>query len=258
MIIHEYTNYYDKDLTNDFKENLVKYLKDNDKMNINGFQDIKNLLMHGSESDKKSIIQMAHAMINNGMNNHAGSRKQRNSLFQFVKELGINEKDFYDKYRPTNINNDNINLKDAIKQTKSVIQSKNKEKVRNALKQQLSYAFLNPSKERYQISDKLTIADNKLDDRSRELRKKTVMKEWEQRNQKWKAKHDQERKRKMLVGGIGLTGAGTAYIAARKLAKLKGLENKYARKLLLLPPNKRNFVQKMLDKIRALIRKYKH
>ena len=197
-------------------------------------------------------------MINNGMNNHAGSRKQRNSLFQFVKELGINEKDFYDKYRPTNINNDNINLKDAIKQTKSVIQSKNKEKVRNALKQQLSYAFLNPSKERYQISDKLTIADNKLDDRSRELRKKTVMKEWEQRNQKWKAKHDQERKRKMLVGGIGLTGAGTAYIAARKLAKLKGLENKYARKLLLLPPNKRNFVQKMLDKIRALIRKYKH
>ena len=134
MIIHEYTNYYDKDLTNDFKENLVKYLKDNDKMNINGFQDIKNLLTHGSESDKKSIIQMAHAMINNGMIVHAGSRKQRNSLFQFVKELGINEKDFYDKYRP-NINNDNVNLKDAVKQTKSIIQSKDKEKVRNALKQ---------------------------------------------------------------------------------------------------------------------------
>lgn len=134
MIIHEYTNYYDKDLTNDFKENLVKYLKDNDKMNINGFQDIKNLLTHGSESDKKSIIQMVHAMINNGMIVHAGSRKQRNSLFQFVKELGISEKDFYDKYRP-NINNDNVNLKDAVKQTKSIIQSKDKEKVRNALKQ---------------------------------------------------------------------------------------------------------------------------
>lgn len=257
MIIHEYTNYYDKDLTNDFKENLLNHLR-NDKMNINNFQDIKNLLTYGSESDKKSIKQMTHAMLTNGMINYAGSRKKRNSLFQFVKELGISEKDFYDKYRPTD-RNDNDNLKDVIKQTKNIIQSENKEKVHNALKQQFSDVFFNPSKERYQITDKLTIADNKLDAGSRELRKKTVMKEWEQRNQKWKAKHDQEKRRKMLMrGGVGLASAGTAYIAARKLAKLKGLENKYARKLLLLPPNKRSFVQKMLDKIRVLIHKYKH
>lgn len=56
------------------------------------------------------------------------------------------------------------------------------------------------------------------------------------------------------IGG-GLAAAGGAYAAARKIASLKNLQNKWARKLLLLPPTKRSIVQRILDKIKQTIHK---
>lgn len=248
MIIHEYTNYYDRDKLYVKKKNP----------SITDFNSIKNAFYNGSEQDKEDIFYTIHSMINNGFI-ISPTRKQRNTLFQLVKEIGIKEKDLYSKFKGvTPFEDENLNSKDYTKSIKNIIQNKNKDEIRDVLKSNLSHSFFNQAKERYDAIDKLTIADNKLDDETKKFRKKNVMKEWEQRNQKWKEKHDKEKRRKMLVGGIGLAGVGTAYLAARKLAKLKGLENKYARKLLLLPPNKRNFVQKIVDKIRALIRKYKH
>ena len=54
------------------------------------------------------------------------------------------------------------------------------------------------------------------------------------------------------IGG-GLAAAGGAYAAARKIASLKNLQNKWARKLLLLPPAKRGMVQRIIDKIKQTI-----
>lgn len=56
------------------------------------------------------------------------------------------------------------------------------------------------------------------------------------------------------IGG-GLAAAGGAYAAARKIASLKNLQNKWARKLLLLPPAKRGIVQRIIDKIKQTIAK---
>ena len=56
------------------------------------------------------------------------------------------------------------------------------------------------------------------------------------------------------IGG-GLAAAGGAYAAARKIASLKNLQNKWARKLLLLPPAKRGIVHRILDKIKRTIQK---
>lgn len=56
------------------------------------------------------------------------------------------------------------------------------------------------------------------------------------------------------IGG-GLAAAGGAYAAARKIASLKNLQNKWVRKLLLLPPAKRGIVQRILDKIKQTIHK---
>lgn len=54
------------------------------------------------------------------------------------------------------------------------------------------------------------------------------------------------------IGG-GLAAAGGAYAAARKIASLKNLQNKWARKLLLLPPAKRGMIQRIIDKIKQTI-----
>lgn len=56
------------------------------------------------------------------------------------------------------------------------------------------------------------------------------------------------------IGG-GLAAAGGTYAAARKIASLKNLQNKWARKLLLLPPAKRGIVQRIIDKIKQTIAK---
>ena len=54
------------------------------------------------------------------------------------------------------------------------------------------------------------------------------------------------------IGG-GLAAAGGAYAAARKIASLKNLQNKWARKLLLLPPAKHGMIQRIIDKIKQTI-----
>ena len=56
--------------------------------------------------------------------------------------------------------------------------------------------------------------------------------------------------RKGLALGAGAVGA---YAIARKIASLKNVQNKYARKLLLLPPAKRGKLQRIIDKIKQLI-----
>lgn len=57
-----------------------------------------------------------------------------------------------------------------------------------------------------------------------------------------------------LRRGIALgAGAAGVYAIARKIASLKNIQNKYVRKLLLLPPAKRGKLQRIIDKIKQVI-----
>ena len=58
----------------------------------------------------------------------------------------------------------------------------------------------------------------------------------------------------ILRRGLALgAGAAGAYAIARKIASLKNIQNKYVRKLLLLPPAKRGKLQRIIDKIKQVI-----
>ena len=68
---------------------------------------------------------------------------------------------------------------------------------------------------------------------------------------------DKDKSHLKTVGKVAAVGAGigSAYLLARKIASLKKVQNKYVRKMLLLPPAKRSLMQRAVDKIKVLIQK---
>ena len=68
---------------------------------------------------------------------------------------------------------------------------------------------------------------------------------------------DKDKSHLKTVGKVAAVGAGVgpAYLLARKIASLKKVQNKYVRKMLLLPPAKRSLMQRAVDKIKVLIQK---
>ena len=68
---------------------------------------------------------------------------------------------------------------------------------------------------------------------------------------------DKDKSHLKSIGKVAAVGAGvgSAYLLARKIASLKKVQNKYVRKMLLLPPAKRSLMQRAVDKIKVLIQK---
>lgn len=67
---------------------------------------------------------------------------------------------------------------------------------------------------------------------------------------------DKDKSHLKSIGKVAAVGAGVgSYLLARKIASLKKVQNKYVRKMLLLPPAKRSLMQRAVDKIKILIQK---
>lgn len=239
MIIHEVGKYYNKESYNEIIKDL------HDDFNFKDISDLKHQMALDPNLKDRVKTNIISLMSNNII--ISVDTKDRNTPLKLAQDLGL-DKEIFTKDKPVH----------SKKEMKVIMKRNDPEELEKAYTTALGSYLYDNSKQNF-FNARILANRYARNINGKDVRKETIMKQWEQRKQKWKEKHDKEKRRKMLVGGgIGLAGAGTAYLAARKLAKLKGLENKYARKLLLLPPNKRSFVQKMLDKIRALIRKYKH
>lgn len=243
MIIHEVGKYYDKKEYDEILKGLNKTFS---------FKDISDLKRQiDSDSNLKDNVKMnlTSYLTNNEML-HLNT-KSRNSAIKLAQDLGLDKEMLNSKEEPAY----------SRKEIKEIIKRNDEKEIKKAMDRSRGTYLWSNSKQDFFNSRRLTNIHTR-NINGKDKRKEEVMKQWEDRKQRLKEKHAaqtaQKKTRLLKRAGIGTAIGGGTYLIARKLAKLKGLENKYARKLLLLPPNKRNFVQKMLDKIRALIRKYKH
>lgn len=108
------------------------------------------------------------------------------------------------------------------------------------------------------LNDKFDEVERNREKEAREEKRKRHIERSEEENfnrptfKKLKTSYEFDKKR--LAIGAGATGAAVgAYAIARKIASLKNIQNKYARKLLMLPPAKRGIVQRIIDKIKKMI-----
>lgn len=242
MIIHEVGKYYDKESYDEFINTLHNHYK---------FKDLSDL-KHQMSLDPSLKSKIKTDIISFISNNEIISvtTKDRNASLKLAQDLGL-DKEVLTKESP----------KYSRQEINDIIKRNDKEEVYKAFNTSLGNYLYDNSKQNLFNARRLMNTHSRNVD-GKDHRKIAVMKQWKERKRRQQEQKDTKPKNKLLSNtkkiGIGAALGTGSYLAARKLAKLKGLENKYARKLLLLPPNKRNFVQKMLDKIRALIRKYKH
>lgn len=237
MIIHEVGKYYNKDLYD-----VLSKTPDI----INTINKLK------TTKDPNQARVYINDLLGDEILNLRLTTKDKNSLKKLLQDNGINLNDY----------KSHTNTK---KEFNDVIKSGDAKHLKN-----LQITYMNNARYDKDYVNLLLKADrlqtkvfgNRLDHNGKSRRYNEVMKQWEERKHRQQEQKDTKPKNKSFSTtkkiGIGAALGTGSYLVARKLTKLKGLENRYMRKLLLLPPNKRSFVQKMLDKIRALIRKYKH
>lgn len=243
MIIHEVGKYYDKTEY----DNILSKLH-----HTFSFKDISDLKrqMDSNPNLKDNVkSNLTSSLINNEI--IYLNTKSRNSAIKLAQDLGLDKEILNSKEKPAY----------SRKEIKEIIKRNDGKEINKALDVSRGTYLWSDSKQDFFNSRRLSNIHYRNID-GKDKRKEEVMKQWEERKRRRQEQKDTKPKNKSFSTtkkiGIGAAIGGSSYLIARKLAKLKGLENKYARKLLLLPPNKRNFVQKMLDKIRALIHKYKH
>ena len=238
MIIHEVGKYYDKESYN----LLIKDLLDN--FNFKDISDLKHQMSLNPKLKDKIKTRVISLVSNNEI--ISTTTKDRNSTLKLAQDLGL-DKEIFTKEPP-------VHSKEEIK---DIIKRNDSEELGKAYTTALGHYLYDNSKQNFFNARRLAnrYARNI---NGKDVKKQHVMKQWEERKHRQQEQKDTKPKNKSFSTtkkiGIGAAIGTGSYLAARKLAKLKGLENKYMRKLLLLPPNKRSFVQKILDKIRKAIK----